>query len=347
VRRSRRLLPLVLLGVLGLRAAGDEPWTPEDAEAALGAVLAPPDAALRREAAADWLARVEDEGVDLGDRGWIRAAALRVLGEERAAGDLLLARLATGVPLEAGRLRGEASGILLARTVVAVGDEDVATGRRALDGALDLAERRDRVYLEAGRACVADGRPAALVLLVRLTRRLLGDDALDAEAKVTLLARIHGVGGREEPARYERLDLTTIDGKRIRREDLLDKIVLVDYWGTWCVPCRMAVPHLQRLYERYASRGLVVLGLAYERGPEEAHLGQVRDFVRTEKVTYPMALGTPELEAAVPDFGGWPTLVFLRPGLVYDHRTTGFSPSHVEEIEAWVREAIEERARRR
>jgi len=170
----------------------------------------------------------------------------------------------------------------------------------------------------------------------------VADETLADVVKVGILRRILRQRSSRPTVRFDRLEIRTIGGRTIRKADLLDKVVLVDYWGTWCVPCRMAVPHLQRLHEKYAERGLVVIGLAYEKGPPEANRKQVTDYLETEKVTYPMALGTPGLEKAIGGVGGWPTLVFLKPGLRFDHLTVGFSPSHPAEIEAWVKKALEE-----
>ena len=64
--------------------------------------------------------------------------------------------------------------------------------------------------------------------------------------------------GKMAPA----LSFTSVDGKKISLEDLKGKVVLVNFWATWCGPCRMEMPTLIKLHNAYKDRGLVILGLS-------------------------------------------------------------------------------------
>jgi thiol-disulfide isomerase/thioredoxin len=86
------------------------------------------------------------------------------------------------------------------------------------------------------------------------------------------------------------LTLKDINGREIRLSNYRGKIVLVNFWATWCPPCRVEVPDLIRLQRDYRSRGLQVIGVTYP--PQK--LAEVRRFVRRAKVNYPVALGTKE-----------------------------------------------------
>ena len=118
-----------------------------------------------------------------------------------------------------------------------------------------------------------------------------------------------------------RFDFADVDGRRVRNDDprFKGKVVLVDIFGSWCPTCHYAAPELVRLYQRYRSRGLEVVGLAYEVTGDTAVDGrQVRRYRDKFRITYPLLLaGTNDTEAAagtVPQLRGFtsfPTTLFL------------------------------------
>ena len=89
------------------------------------------------------------------------------------------------------------------------------------------------------------------------------------------------------------------------------KLVIVDFWGTWCPPCRREIPHLMDLRRKYGERGLEVVGLSYENveGDEGAKL--VRNFVEKYSLNYPCVMGSEEMSAQVKNFQGFPTLLII------------------------------------
>ena len=139
-----------------------------------------------------------------------------------------------------------------------------------------------------------------------------------------------------------KFSVTTIDGREITQDDFKDKVLLVDFWGTWCATCRKAIPHLVRLYEKYKEQGLEILGLNYEQGAN--HFKKVKDFAKKNGITYRLALGSKEIQAQVPGFGGYPTMLFFKRGLVFDQMKVGFNDDTAEEIEDWIKEALAEPA---
>lgn len=78
--------------------------------------------------------------------------------------------------------------------------------------------------------------------------------------------------------------LTDITGAKWRLKDLRGKIVLVNFWATWCPPCRKEMPDLEALYQKFRSRGLVILAISDEDA------SKVKPFIAEHKFTYPILL---------------------------------------------------------
>ena len=78
--------------------------------------------------------------------------------------------------------------------------------------------------------------------------------------------------------------LTDLSGKSWTLQDLHGSVVLVNFWATWCPPCRKEMPDLEALYQRFAAKGLVILAIS----DEEA--STVRPFIADRQVTYPILL---------------------------------------------------------
>ncbi|MGE0711026.1 MAG: redoxin domain-containing protein [Planctomycetota bacterium] len=106
--------------------------------------------------------------------------------------------------------------------------------------------------------------------------------------------------------------VTTLDGKVLKLSDLRGKVVIVDYWGTWCPPCRAEIPHFVKLRKELAGK-LEVVGMTWERGQggEQVTAG-VRAFAKELGVEYPLALLTKQEDLAkVPNLEAFPTTLFL------------------------------------
>ena len=81
--------------------------------------------------------------------------------------------------------------------------------------------------------------------------------------------------------------ITDVDGKEVELSALKGKTVLLDFWATWCPPCRQEVPGFVELYESYKDKGLVVVGIALEQNNDPAALKQ---WLVKNKVSYPVAI---------------------------------------------------------
>jgi thiol-disulfide isomerase/thioredoxin len=106
--------------------------------------------------------------------------------------------------------------------------------------------------------------------------------------------------------------LNDINGKPLSLDQLKGKVVLVDIWGTWCKPCREAIPGLVQLYRKHHRRGLEIVGFAFEQtpNPEEA-LAMVKQAVQGAGIPYHCALGDESIRKQIPNFNSFPTTLVL------------------------------------
>jgi peroxiredoxin len=112
------------------------------------------------------------------------------------------------------------------------------------------------------------------------------------------------------------LALKDVQGRRLRLSDYKGKVVLLNFWATWCPPCRAEMPGLIKMQRQFQSRGLQVIGITYP--PEK--VGEVRRFIRKLGVNYPVALGTKETKALFDESETLPvTIIIDRRGKILEH----------------------------
>jgi thiol-disulfide isomerase/thioredoxin len=106
------------------------------------------------------------------------------------------------------------------------------------------------------------------------------------------------------------LDFTVKDmnGARVRLADYKGKVILINFWATWCAPCKVELPGLIELQDAYKDKGLMVLGISEDDSPET-----LRTFATEWKVNYPMlvGLGEEKLFDAYGPLIGLPTSVIV------------------------------------
>ncbi|MBL8722934.1 MAG: TlpA family protein disulfide reductase [Planctomycetes bacterium] len=88
-------------------------------------------------------------------------------------------------------------------------------------------------------------------------------------------------------------------------ESLQGRVVLLEFWGTWCGPCVRAMPGIQKLHDRYRERGLTVLAISYET-PEK-----MQPFLQANAYTMPVGSDPEKKTIAAYGISGWPTTILL------------------------------------
>lgn len=79
------------------------------------------------------------------------------------------------------------------------------------------------------------------------------------------------------------INLTALDGKKVSLAALRGKVVIVDFWASWCAPCKEEMPVLESLYKRFGGKGLVVLGVSVDNDRKNA-----KSFIDGLKVSFPV-----------------------------------------------------------
>ena len=92
----------------------------------------------------------------------------------------------------------------------------------------------------------------------------------------------------------------------VKMADYKGKVVLLNFWATWCGPCKVEIPAFVDLYAQYKDQGLVIVGVSVDDSPE-----QLQAFMKEYKMNYPVLQMTPEVEAAFGPFYGYPTSFFI------------------------------------
>ena len=95
--------------------------------------------------------------------------------------------------------------------------------------------------------------------------------------------------------------LESLDGKNTRLSDFRGKAVLLNFWATWCGPCKIEMPWFVELQNEYGSQGLQIVGVAMDDSGKD----DIAKFVKEMGVNYPVLLGK---EAVGDDYGGIPAL---------------------------------------
>jgi peroxiredoxin len=126
-------------------------------------------------------------------------------------------------------------------------------------------------------------------------------------------------------------DFTTFEGERLGLADFEGQAVVLNFWATWCTPCRTEIPYLEKTYRAFAERGVVFVGLAVQDDPIAAEL-----FLTELGITYPAGPDERGAVGKAHQVRGPPTTVFITRDRVIARKWTGALPE--QQLVAFVEE---------
>jgi thiol-disulfide isomerase/thioredoxin len=129
--------------------------------------------------------------------------------------------------------------------------------------------------------------------------------------------------------------LTTLEGKKVSLSDYKGKAVLVNFWATWCGPCKVEMPWFEEFQKQYGGQGLVILGLVADA---DAGKDEITKVAQKSGVTYPILIADDKVEKAYGGVDVLPMSFYVDRNGVVVEETAGLGPK--DEIEAHIKKAL-------
>jgi cytochrome c biogenesis protein CcmG/thiol:disulfide interchange protein DsbE len=121
----------------------------------------------------------------------------------------------------------------------------------------------------------------------------------------------------------------TADGNTVELKNLAGKVVLVNFWATWCGPCRAEIPGMLEVYKKYKAKGLEIVGVSLD----SQGWAVVKPFIEKLKIDYPVVVGDPQVVSDYGNFQGIPTtFVVDRKGNIVVEHTGAVSKGYLEQM---------------
>ncbi len=126
--------------------------------------------------------------------------------------------------------------------------------------------------------------------------------------------------------------LSDLDGKQVSLADYKGKVVMVDFWATWCGPCNVEIPHLIELQNQFGPDKFVILGLSVDEDPPAI----VKEFAVKKGMNYPIVMAD---QATQSKYGvaGYPTAYVIDKTGVIRNVFSGFTPQTTQQMESAIR----------
>ena len=142
-----------------------------------------------------------------------------------------------------------------------------------------------------------------------------------------LICILFVIASGQQPDSVPQFSLPTLDGQILSSDYLNDKIIILDFWATWCENCVSEIPEFNKLEKEYSSRGVRVIGLAVQSG----WASDIQKFVKQYNMRYSVLVGNDD---TVSDFGviSFPNTYVIGPGWKLYKKYSGVSETKAADI---------------
>ena len=131
-----------------------------------------------------------------------------------------------------------------------------------------------------------------------------------------------------EPVRVADFTLNDLDGNPVTLGEL-EGLIVLDFWATWCPPCKVEIPYLQNLYDDYKAQGLHVIGISTEDiSTQQRFIEQMKN--DGVEMSYTLLIDPNGAITRQYNIEGIPTTIFVKPDLTQIEREVGFIPQYAE-----------------
>jgi thiol-disulfide isomerase/thioredoxin len=287
-RLSKTSTYIVVITALSLGTcvsfAKDTPWTKAQAAANFQAIFkdnALPTDDIDKEIK-EWQKKVQKTNLNLGEESYMLALARFALArldadptktQALAAKELADYALAHGTfPKSSKDFSGFLADTISKSASDAIGAGDIKRAEKLLLIAVDVSINPDSIYAYAGDQLLKTERNDAHEFLTRFLAQALTSKKLTTNAKHKILTFIYANRQQQQAQKQTTSKAESfvpftgpgVDGKDISVSDFKGKVLLVDFWATWCGPCIIEMPDVVRLYKKYKGKGLRILGVSLD-----------------------------------------------------------------------------------
>jgi thiol-disulfide isomerase/thioredoxin len=215
----------------------------------------------------------------------------------------------------------------LVQLSVKADDRRLAQAEQDLLAALQLAPNVLEARYNLGFLLLRTNRDAAGIAMLREFLELAPPPAVAEKAR-----RLIENPRRAREAFAPDFSIVTLEGQRITLDSLRGKTVLLDFWGTWCPPCRAATPDLIRLAKKHADRPFVIVGVSSDENEKV-----VQDYVQKNRMAWPQFVDAGREVHRAFNVSMFPTYVIIDAEGIVRARRSAFS----HEIAMWLNREVE------